>query len=154
MHRVAFATNHDGIIAHHGTVEDGTIAALERLRAAARKLILVTGRELPDLPRVTPRLDLFDLVVAGNGALLCCPDTREQRPLAEPPPERFLAEGVDEATWEHRRRRGDHSRWLADGVKNRDLAEEAAQAENSATLAAEGGTTLRKATERRHTAPG
>jgi hypothetical protein len=50
---------------------------------------LVTGRELPDLQRVMPRLDLFDLVVAENGALLYRPETCEERPLGEPPPPRF-----------------------------------------------------------------
>lgn len=90
MHYVALATDFDGTLAHHGAVDADTIAALERLRAAARKVILVTGRELPDLLLVMPRLDLFDLVVAENGALLYHPATREERPLAEPPPGRFV----------------------------------------------------------------
>ncbi|UFN49707.1 HAD-IIB family hydrolase [Roseomonas sp. OT10] len=89
MHYVALATDYDGTIAHHGAVDAPTLEALERLRAGARKLILVTGRELPDLLRVMPDLSVFDLVVAENGALLYHPETREERPLAEPPPERF-----------------------------------------------------------------
>ena len=90
MHYVALATDYDGTVAHDGVVDEPTLVALERLRAANRRLILVTGRELPDLQRVMPRLDLFDLVVAENGALLCRPETREERPLAEPPPPRFI----------------------------------------------------------------
>ena len=98
MHYVAFATDYDGTIAHDGVVDGPTIAALERLRGASRRLILVTGRELDDLIRVMPRMDLFDLVVAENGALLYRPETREERTLAPPPPpefaERLRAEGV------------------------------------------------------------
>ena len=99
MHYVALATDYDGTVAHDGVVDEPTLLALERLRATNRRLILVTGRELPDLQRVMPRLDLFDLVVAENGALLYRPETREERPLAEPPPPQFAARlrelGVD-----------------------------------------------------------
>ena len=89
MHYVALATDYDGTIAHDGVVDEATLAALERLRAACRHLILVTGRELDDLERVMPRLDLFDRVVVENGALLYCPQTKEERPLATPPPPQF-----------------------------------------------------------------
>jgi len=99
MHYIALATDYDGTAAHDGVVDQPTLAALERLRAANRRLILVTGRELSDLQRVMPRLDLFDLVVAENGALLYRPASHEERPLAEPPPPRFAARlrelGVD-----------------------------------------------------------
>jgi HAD superfamily hydrolase (TIGR01484 family) len=91
MHYIALATDYDGTIAHDGGLDDPTIAALERLRAGARKIILVTGRELPDLQRVCDRLDLFDLIVAENGALLYNPATREETPLCDPPDERFIA---------------------------------------------------------------
>lgn len=90
MHYLALATDYDGTIAHDGVVDEATIAALERLRGGARRLILVTGRELPDLRRAMPRLDLFDLVIAENGALLYDPANHEERPLAEPPPPRFV----------------------------------------------------------------
>ncbi len=91
MPYLALATDYDGTIAHDGVVDDATIAALERFRTGSRKLILVTGRELDDLARVMPRLDLFDLVVAENGALLYVPSSREERPLAEPPQAAFAA---------------------------------------------------------------
>ncbi|MBV9784601.1 MAG: HAD-IIB family hydrolase [Acidisphaera sp.] len=90
MHYVVLATDYDGTVAHDGVVDEPTLAALERLRAASRRLILVTGRELPDLQRVMPRLDLFDFVVVENGALLYRPETREEQPLVEPPPPRFV----------------------------------------------------------------
>ena len=83
MRHVAFATDYDGTLAHHGTVEDAAIKALERLRRTGRRLLLVTGRRLDDLMEIFPRLDLFDRVVAENGALLFCPETRTEKLLAD-----------------------------------------------------------------------
>lgn len=91
MRYLALCTDYDGTIAHHGRVDDETIAALERLRESGRKIVLVTGREIPDLESVFSRFDLFDIVVAENGALLYCPATKEERILAEPPPAEFVA---------------------------------------------------------------
>lgn len=91
MYLIAFATDYDGTLAHHGTVEAPTIDALERLRDSGRKTILVTGRELPDLKRVFDRLDLFDIVVAENGALLYFPETQEERSIASEPPAELVA---------------------------------------------------------------
>ncbi len=91
MHYVALAVDYDGTIAHHGVVDEPTQAALRRLRAGARRLVLVTGRELDDLRRVAAPLDLFDLVVAENGALLFDPANGEATMLVEPPLERFVA---------------------------------------------------------------
>lgn len=98
MYYVALATDYDGTVAHDGVVDEPTLQALERLRASNRKLILVTGRELDDLIRCMPRLDVFDRVVAENGALIYRPDTKEERLLAPAPPpsfvERLQADGV------------------------------------------------------------
>jgi hydroxymethylpyrimidine pyrophosphatase-like HAD family hydrolase len=49
-------------------VAEETIAALRSFRQSGRKLILVTGRELPDLRRVFPHLDLFGAAAVENGA--------------------------------------------------------------------------------------
>ena len=87
----ALATDYDGTIAHDGIVDAETLTALKRLKHAGRKLVLVTGRELPDLERVCPELDIFERVVAENGALLYTPATKDQRPLGPPPPEAFVA---------------------------------------------------------------
>jgi hypothetical protein len=84
------ACDYDGTIAHHGRVDDETIAALGRLRDTGRRLILVTGRELQDVLVVCPRVELFDRVVAENGAVVYCPATRQEKLLAEPPPEPFV----------------------------------------------------------------
>jgi hydroxymethylpyrimidine pyrophosphatase-like HAD family hydrolase len=88
---VALACDYDGTLATDGRVGDSVVAALERVRASGRRLLLVTGRELDDLQRVFPRLALFDRVVAENGALLYDPATRRERALAEPPPSEFVA---------------------------------------------------------------
>lgn len=85
------ACDYDGTLAHQGRVDSPTLAALERLRASGRSLALVTGRQLEDLQWVFPHLDLFDRVVAENGALLYRPD-RTERILGEPPPPRLIEE--------------------------------------------------------------
>ena len=80
---LALASDYDGTLAHHGVVDDQTIAALERAVAAGRHLVLVTGRELEDLQRVFVRLNLFERVVAENGAVLYQPSTSETTLLTE-----------------------------------------------------------------------
>lgn len=85
----ALAADYDGTLAHHGRVADETVAALEKLRATGRKLILVTGRELEELLRIFPAINLFERVVAENGALLYEPASREAKILVKGPPPAF-----------------------------------------------------------------
>jgi hydroxymethylpyrimidine pyrophosphatase-like HAD family hydrolase len=92
MYFLALATDYDGTIAHHGTVDAPTLAALERFKKTGRRLILVTGRELPDLKRVFPEVTLFNLVVAENGALLYDPATEKEHCIAPSPPPAFVDE--------------------------------------------------------------
>jgi hydroxymethylpyrimidine pyrophosphatase-like HAD family hydrolase len=91
MRYQVLATDYDGTIASQGTVDDETIAALERLRESGRQLVLVTGREIDDLLRVFHRPDLFDRIVAENGAVLYSPADRQTTNLGEPPPSTFVA---------------------------------------------------------------
>lgn len=112
MYFLALATDYDGTIAHQGTVDGATVAALRRFKDSGRRLLLVTGRELPDLRRACPDLELFDRVIAENGALLYDPATEQERPTADAPPaifvERLRQRGVEPlsvgrvivATWE------------------------------------------------------
>lgn len=86
----ALATDYDGTLAHDGRVDEPTVAALRRLRESGRRLILVTGRQLDDLQRVFPEIELFERVVAENGALLYCPESKEERVLADRPPDAFV----------------------------------------------------------------
>jgi HAD superfamily hydrolase (TIGR01484 family) len=90
MRYLALCLDYDGTIAHHGRVDDATIAALERLRESGRTLVMVTGREIDDLQKVFPRVDLFARIVAENGALIYRPETREERLLDEAPPQTFV----------------------------------------------------------------
>ena len=92
MYFVALATDYDGTLAEDGLVAEETVSALRRFRQSGRKLLLVTGRELPDLGRVFSHLDLFDLAVVENGALLVDPATGEEVPLGEEPPPLFVQE--------------------------------------------------------------
>jgi hydroxymethylpyrimidine pyrophosphatase-like HAD family hydrolase len=92
MRYLALATDYDGTLATDGAAKEETVRALERLKASGRKLLLVTGRHLPDLQRVFAKLELFDRVVAENGALLYEPASREEKVLAQAPTEEFLEE--------------------------------------------------------------
>jgi HAD superfamily hydrolase (TIGR01484 family) len=91
MFFVALATDYDGTIAAEGIVSEETCEALAALKRSGRRAILVTGRELPDLLQVFPKIDLFDLVVAENGALLYDPATQKEEPLCPPPPPEFVS---------------------------------------------------------------
>lgn len=88
----ALATDYDGTIAHDGHVDAPMVAALQRLSNADVHLLLVTGRELPQLLELFPQaLELFDAIVAENGALLYWPSTQETQVLSEQPAKEFVA---------------------------------------------------------------
>ncbi len=91
MRFLVLATDYDGTLAADGRVDEKTLQALQRLRDSGRKLVMVTGRHLPDLRSVFPELDLFDLVVVENGGLLYDPATKSERLLCGPPDERLVA---------------------------------------------------------------
>lgn len=86
----ALASDYDGTLALHGSVDDQTVAALHQFLASGRRLIMITGRELPELMAICPCLELFEWVVAENGGLLYRPSTREKTLLAEPPHPEFV----------------------------------------------------------------
>ncbi|MEX2559416.1 MAG: HAD-IIB family hydrolase, partial [Pirellulales bacterium] len=104
--------DYDGTLASHGRLLSETRAALVRLRESGRKLILVTGRELDDLRSICADLELFELVVAENGAVVYRPSDNQVQLLAAAPPDELIdairRRGVDRlslgrvilATWE------------------------------------------------------
>lgn len=92
MRFVAVASDYDGTLAEDGKINQQTVEALQAVRDSGRKLILLTGRHLPELLQILPEIELFDRVIAENGALLYRPRTREERPLAEPIPGRLVRE--------------------------------------------------------------
>ena len=88
---LALAVDFDGTLATDGRVFPATVGALVRLRHSGRRLVMVTGRELPDLQATFDRLDLFDVVIAENGGLLYLPARGSEMPLAAPPPGAFVS---------------------------------------------------------------
>jgi HAD superfamily hydrolase (TIGR01484 family) len=84
------ATDYDGTLATDGRLDPATIDTLRKLLATGRRLVMVTGRELPELLQTCPEIDLFEWVVAENGVLLYRPSTKEEKLLAPAPPETFV----------------------------------------------------------------
>lgn len=82
MRYLALAVDYDGTAATDDRLSDAAALAIERLRTSGRRVILVTGRRIPDLVQVCPQVALFDVVVAENGAVIYDPPTREEIPLA------------------------------------------------------------------------
>lgn len=88
----ALACDYDGTLASEDLLGPEALAALSKAREAGLRLLLVTGRTFFELTRVCERLDLFDAVVAENGAVLYYPQAGMIRDQAPPPPPRLLAE--------------------------------------------------------------
>jgi hydroxymethylpyrimidine pyrophosphatase-like HAD family hydrolase len=86
MRYLALACDFDDTLVRNGELRPETVSALEKLRASGRKAILVTGREFEDLLSVCPSIELFDRVVAENGALLYWPESKKEKLLADAPP--------------------------------------------------------------------
>ncbi len=99
MRYIALATDYDGTLAANGLVAREVLKSLERLRSSGRKLILVTGREIRHVKEVFPEYELFDSVVAENGAVVFNPRTEEAQLLCEAPSQKLIdelvARGVD-----------------------------------------------------------
>src|SRR5258708_26224654 len=91
MRYTAVALDFDGTMAHDSDVAPRVIDGLRRLKETGRKLLLVTGRELPELLSIFPPIAIFDRVVAENGALLYRPESGERRELGGPPPPALVA---------------------------------------------------------------
>ena len=102
MRWLGLATDFDGTIAAEGDVAASTDAALARLRASGRRLVMVTGRELPSLRDTYAQLAIFDLVVAENGGLLYRPADDSSTVIGPRPApalvEALLARGVPIST--------------------------------------------------------
>ncbi len=85
------ACDYDGTIATHGVVSASTVAALQTFRNAGGSLVLATGREVVDLQNIFPELDVFNSIVAENGAVLF-DNTKREETLRAPPPSKQLLE--------------------------------------------------------------
>lgn len=84
MRYLALATDYDETLAVRGHLSDPAVAALRKLRRSGRRAFLLTGRTLDELRRDCPQLDLFDCIVAENGALLYVPCKRRETLLCPP----------------------------------------------------------------------
>jgi len=87
----ALATDFDGTLVHNGNVTSNTIEALKKLVASGRQLVMVTGREIPDLKAVFSELNLFRWVVAENGGLLYDPATTKELVLGPAASEKLVS---------------------------------------------------------------
>lgn len=90
MRYQVLATDYDGTLAKDGEVDEKTIDALKRFLATGRRLLMITGRELPELLAIFPAPELFEWIVAENGALLYRPSTKETKRLVDPPSAEFV----------------------------------------------------------------
>jgi hydroxymethylpyrimidine pyrophosphatase-like HAD family hydrolase len=85
------ACDYDGTAASQGILAADTVAALRGLRDSGRRAVLVTGRILDELLDICDDVDVFDLAVIENGAIVYNPATGKQRMLAPALPRRFIA---------------------------------------------------------------
>jgi hypothetical protein len=90
MRYAALACDGDGTLMRLGQLARRTAAALERLRAAGGKVILVTGEVRKDFEPLAAT-GLFDCVIGENGAVLYCPGHDDAKRLAAKPPAAMLA---------------------------------------------------------------
>ena len=79
------ATDYDGTLAKHGQVSESTISALRRLKESGRRAVLVTGRLLHEIREICDGIELFDVIVAENGAVVWS-EERGMRSMAPPVP--------------------------------------------------------------------
>jgi hydroxymethylpyrimidine pyrophosphatase-like HAD family hydrolase len=86
MNYKVLATDYDGTIATDGRVDEITLEALRRAKAAGGRIVLVTGRELADLFNTFEHPEIFERIVAENGAVMYDPTTKAVEQLGAAPP--------------------------------------------------------------------
>lgn len=88
MHISVIATDFDGTVSQGDNLHPEVGQALHRWREAGHFSILVSGRPFEFLRELQDRVQLFDLLVAENGAVLYNPRTDEMRlPFGQVPDE-------------------------------------------------------------------
>ena len=85
------ALDYDGTMAEFGKLDPEVMKAIAEARDGAVTVLLVTGRVLADLESLLPADDLFDGIVAENGAVLATGDACLSNLLGDPPRPAFLA---------------------------------------------------------------
>ena len=92
MKLCTLALDFDGTIARNDVLDADVRSAIAEVRAQGIVVVLVTGRILEDLRRVTGELHFVDAVVAENGAVIEFPGTGYQRVIGQPLSAKFLDE--------------------------------------------------------------
>ena len=87
---LALAFDYDGTLANEGRVDEDVVVALRKVVQSGRRLILVTGRRLEELLTVFQAVEIFDIVVCENGAVLYTPSNKAIKMFAPPPTQAFL----------------------------------------------------------------
>jgi hypothetical protein len=88
----ALALDYDGTITVNDSLDLTVRDALTAVRRRGVYVILVTGRRLGELNRIIGHLDLFDAVVAENGAVIAYPAVGRSVLIGQPPPPILLQE--------------------------------------------------------------
>jgi hydroxymethylpyrimidine pyrophosphatase-like HAD family hydrolase len=92
MYCRVIACDFDGTGAANGQMEPQVAAALGKAQAQGFATLLVTGRVLEDVQAACAELQMFDAVVAENGAIVWLCRLGRTIQLGTPPPERFFGE--------------------------------------------------------------
>lgn len=92
MKLCVLALDYDGTIAIDGVMDPGVREAIKEARNLGITCVLVTGRILGDLQRLVPDLDIFESVVAENGAVVAFPAKGYSATVGQPPPPSFFRE--------------------------------------------------------------
>jgi hydroxymethylpyrimidine pyrophosphatase-like HAD family hydrolase len=90
MYCRVLACDLDGTTGSDGHIGSELAAVVAAARAEGVATMLVTGRVLEELQMAGGNVDVFDAVVAENGALLWLPTGGRMLQLGPPPPERLL----------------------------------------------------------------
>jgi hydroxymethylpyrimidine pyrophosphatase-like HAD family hydrolase len=86
----ALISDYDGTLTCNEKMSSQTLSALYSIKYSGRKLILATGRRLEEIQTCIPEYQLFDRIVAENGALIFAPDSAEICLLGEQPQSPFI----------------------------------------------------------------
>lgn len=87
MRLTVLALDYDGTIARNDVLDPDVRQAIADARERGITVVIVTGRILDDLRRVTGDLGFVDAVVAENGAVVAFPETGRSVTLAQAAPQ-------------------------------------------------------------------